>query len=211
MNRTGALFAFLIAANLLTSPLFAQAEAILAPLPPPVADASAPYIPLTLSQSYLWTLNQTFGAPALLRIATSASIDQYEKDPASWPSSTGGYIHRFASRIGRTAVAENVAFGVRALDREDPQYLHSGKTSFWKRVGYATGHTFAARNQHGALMPAYSTFIGEFSAPFVSDQWRPNGVVVGRELASGSLGVGLTVVQNLALEFWPDVKKAFRR
>jgi len=188
-----------------TARLLAQGDATLTPppSPAPATASTASFTPLTLSQSYTYTLGQMFGPSALFRITAVASRDQYDKDPDEWKSSTSGYAERVASRFGLIVVRENVAFAVRALDHEDPRYLRSGKTGFWRRVGYAAGHTF---------MPAWSTFLGEYSAPFIAQQWRPDGIEPGRELRSGTLGIGLTVVQNLGAEFWPDVKKKmFRR
>ena len=191
--------------------LFAQDPAAFVPVLDSTTDSAATYTPLTIRESYAYTTAEIFGAPTLFRVATTAAINQHENFPSGWASTPGGYALRVASTFGQIAVRENIAFGVRALDGEDPRYFRSGQGGFWKRTGYALGHTFTALNSKGHRMPAFSLLVADYSAPFIAQQWRPNGISMGRELATGSLGVSIIVTQNLLLEFWPDMRHAFRR
>jgi len=175
------------------------------------AAAAQDYKPLPLGDSYRYTLTQIFGPSALARVTANASLDQYDKDPGQWRSDPDGYFERLGSAFGRLAVRENVAFGVRALDGEDPRYSLSPGSGFWRRVAWATKHTFVAQNRQGKPMPALSLLVAEYASPFIAQQWRPGDLDPGRQMRSGTFGVGLTVLQNLGREFWPDIKKKFAR
>ena len=191
--------------------VMAQDEVTPAPEPDDTAESTPVYTPLSLGENYSYAVSRMFNVPTLLSIAGRAAVDHVTRDPAGWGSTSEAYALQFASRFGRVVVRENVAFGVRALDGEDPRYARSGKGGFWKRTGYATGHTFAVRNRHGGLMPAWSVLISNYTTPFIAQQWRPDGTLGGRELRGGSMGVGLAVTRNLYQEFWPDVLKRFHR
>jgi hypothetical protein len=204
---SGIFLAFLLT----TTTLLAGDDTAIAPAPGVTSDSATGYTPLSIREKYGYTTATTFGPATLFRVATTAAIEQRDNNPAAWASTPGGYALRAASAFGQIAVRENIAFGVRALDGEDPRYFRSGKGGLWKRTGYALGHTFTAVNAKGSLMPAWSMLAADYSAPFIARQWTPNATQsMNRELATGTLGVGVIVTQNLILEFWPDMRKAFR-
>ncbi len=165
------------------------------------------YVPLDVKGKYLYSVDQMFSFPRLLSIAIRAGVDQGTDTPIQWGGGTAGYAERFASHFGRSFLRENIAFGVRALDHEDPRYFVLGKGGLWKRTKYAVRQTFVVRNDHGSTMPAYSRFISTYSMPLISQAWRPEQFSVGRELGNGSIGMATGVGYNVFQEFWPDLKK----
>jgi hypothetical protein len=189
-------------------------DAILAK-PAPDADQDSnrdvDYTPLTNKERYYYSVDQIFSIPRLAGIIARASIDQASGTPGAWGGGTEGYALRLASHFGRAFVHENIAFAVRALDHEDPRYFVSGHGSTWTRIKYATKATFVVRNDNNEMMPAYSRFVADFTMPFISQAWHPEPIRAGRELASGSLGLGMGVVNNVVLEFWPDLKHKLHR
>jgi hypothetical protein len=164
----------------------------------------APFVPLTLGENYLFTLNKVFSPGSMFLYSLHASIDQAMIKPQAWGTGPGGYALRSANVFGRSFVRQNVAFGVRALDHEDPRYFVLGHGGGWTRVKYAIERTFVVRNDSGGNMPAYSLFASSFATPYIADEWRP-GVV--HPLRAGTLGVGFAVGSNVFQEFWPDIKK----
>jgi hypothetical protein len=169
------------------------------------------YVPLTLGQTYLWSVHQIFDWDVLFAVGAGAGLDHMHNDPSRWGHGFGGYADRLGSQAGMVVVRENLAFGVRALDHEDPRYVRSGQSGVLKRARYAMGQTFVARNAHGDTMPAYSIVASGFATPFVADAWRPEPVNAGRELRSGAMTIGMKAANNLFLEFWPDIRKKLRR
>ena len=169
------------------------------------------YVPLTLWQNYAWSLHQAFGPGQIFATAVGAAIDHSTNDPVKWGGGAEGYAERFASRLGRVAIREDIAFAVRAVDHEDPRYFRSAETGVWKRARYAAIRTFVVRNERGGTMPAYSLLLADFATPFIAQTWRPEPVNVGREIRGGAIGIGVAALGNLGKEFWPDIRKKFPR
>ncbi len=118
---------------------------------------------------------------------------------------------RVASRVGRLAVRENLAFGIRRLDHEDPRYVRSESHGVLSRTRHAVQQTFLARNREGHVMPAYSSLAADFATPFIAQTWHP-GVIRGtRELQSGGMAIGMSAFSNICTEFWPDIRKKLRK
>src|SRR5579872_2224325 len=173
---------------------------------PPVQTAPI-YTPLTLQQKYLFAMNNMIGAPALSLVLLKATFDHVADSPGKWGSDEGAFAVRYASRFGRSFVRQNLAFGVRALDGEDPRYFVSGHGSGWTRTRYAIGHTFVAKNDRGNWMPAYAMLVSNFGMPFIANEWRPDRHSVPREFRMGGVAVGFATGSSLWQEFWPDLRK----
>ena len=174
----------------------------------PVAE-DPPYVPLTLGQKYMFSFKKVFGPGAILSATLHASLDQAGKQPRDWgTASPDAFGVRMASRFGRSLIRQNIAFGVRAIDHEDPRYFVLGHGDAFKRTRYAMVHTFVVRNDNGTMMPAYSRFVADFGMPFIAQQWRPRRFqTVGEGLQAGSVAIGLAAGFNVGREFWPDIRK----
>jgi hypothetical protein len=184
----------------------------LAALPCCLAAQTQSPAPLTVQQKYDFTSKRVFGYSHLFWLAAHAEFEQARDQPREWGAETGGYGSRLASDFGRTFVRENIAFAVRAADREDPRYFPLGKGSIWTRTRYALRQTFFARRDDGEWMPAYSRFVADYATPFISRQWQPSRFRgAGQGFANGSIGIGVGLGSNLGQEFAPDLKKLVRR
>ncbi|HML15921.1 MAG TPA: hypothetical protein VK419_02800 [Bryobacteraceae bacterium] len=167
---------------------------------------SQAYIPLTLGQNYLFTADQVAGPGALFAVGIHGFLDEALNRPHQWGTGEGAIGLRIASDFGRRFLRQNIAFGVRALDHEDPRYFRSGQGNLLTRVRYATVHTFLVRNDHGSAMPAYSLFISSSTMPFIAQSWRPEPFSVGRGFAGDGVSIGFAMATNMWNEFWPDLR-----
>ena len=166
------------------------------------------YAPLTLAEKYKYSLNKVFGFPGLLSATLHATLDQADTRPHDWGLGSDAFGVRLASRFGRSLVRQSAAFGIRALDHEDPRYFVSGHGSHWKRTRYAIGRTFAVRKDDGSLMPAYSRLVADYGMPFIAEQWQPGRFRNFPEgLRAGSIALGIGAGMNIGREFWPDIRK----
>lgn len=165
------------------------------------------YVPLDLKQKFSYSATRVAGPSHMLWILTRSAMDQKQKRPAEWDTGMDAYGVRVASRFGRSLVRESVAFGVRAIDHEDPRYFRSQDSGVWKRTRYAVSRTFVVRNDNGGWMPAYSRFVSDYSMPFIAQLWRPEPFRASREFRSGTVALGLNMLANVGQEFWPDVRK----
>ena len=174
-------------------------------------DPQPAYVPLTLEQKYLFTLNKVTGSGGLAVVLLKSSVDQLREMPHQWGDNGESFAVRTAARFGRSFVRQNLAFGVRALDGEDPRFFVSGHGGKWERTKYAIGRSFMVRNDRGNLMPAYSLLVSCYATPFIANEWRPDRMSVPREFGSGTSALGFAVVSNVFQEFWPDIKKKLHR
>jgi hypothetical protein len=187
----------------------------------PAADASAPltsdqivaqvYIPLTLGQKYLYTFDKVLGPGELFADGFHGLLDYGLNKPRQWGTEGGSIGLRAASTFGRSFLRENIAFGVRGLDHEDPRYFRSGRGSFFVRTRYAAIHTFTVRKDNGSTMPAYSLYVAGSTMPFIAQSWRPEQFSVARGFGGGGTILGLAVVANVWNEFWPDIRAKLPR
>jgi hypothetical protein len=177
----------------------------------PVTVQTLSYTPLTLKQKYTYSLKLIFSGPRVISLLTRAGFDSTGKSSDGWGTGADAYGIRLASRFGRSLLRQNIAFGIRALDHEDPRYFPSQSHNAWKRTKDAMAQTFVCHNDNGNLMPAYSRFIADFGMPFVAQQWRPESTrTVAEGFRSGGISLGMGVGINVATEFWPDFKKELR-
>ncbi len=164
------------------------------------------YIPLTLEQKYMFTIARVAGPGPIIALGFHALIDDAMNRPRQWGTDEGSIGLRTASAFGRSFLRQNIAFGVRALDHEDPRYFRSGHGRTASRVRYAAVHTLTARNDNGSTMPAYSLFVSASTMPFIAQSWRPEPFGIGRGFRGAGIGIGVALAADLWHEFWPDVQ-----
>jgi hypothetical protein len=165
------------------------------------------YTPLDLRQKYFYSLNEMAGPSQWIGFAVHAALDQARKTPDAWGNGAGSFGVRMANHFGITFLRENIAFGVRAFDREDPRYFRMEKGTAWNRAKYAMTRTFIARKDDGGWMPAYSRLTADVATPFLAQAWRPDKFTMGRGFRGGSANIGISMGSNVWREFWPDLKK----
>jgi hypothetical protein len=174
----------------------------------------AAYVPLDLTHKFLYSINEMMGPTEWIGFTVHAALDQAQKSPSAWGSGIDSFGVRVASRFGRGFLRENIAFGIRALDHEDPRYFRMGTGTGRSRTKYALSRTFLARKDNvadgSAWMPAYSRFLSDFAMPFLAQTWRPEGFNVPRGFRQGSVAIGMGFASNLWTEFWPDIRKNFK-
>jgi len=169
--------------------------------------AALTYTPLDLRQKYFYSFNEMAGPSQWIGFAVHAALDQARKTPDAWGNGAGSFGVRMANHFGITFLRENIAFGVRAFDREDPRYFRMEKGTVRNRAKYALNRTFIARKDDGGWMPAYSRLTADVATPFLAQAWRPEKFGIGRGFRGASANIGIGVASNAWREFWPDLKK----
>jgi hypothetical protein len=70
--------------------------------------------------------------------------------------------------------------------------------------------TFVSRTPTGGSMPAFSRFVGVYSAGFIANAWEPRSQNdTGHALERGSTALLSSVGWHVFEEFWPDIRGAF--
>lgn len=163
--------------------------------------------PLTVGEKFKLSLKRSFDPLEFFRVSIGAGLDQWRDYPENWGGGWDSFGVRMASHLGQHLVKEEIEFGVEAFDHEDPRHRKSGLAGIWPRTRYAVVHTLLRQNDRGGLMPAYSRFVGDYGAGFISRQWYPARYqTVGQGLEAGTISLGLDVGMTVFREFWPSKK-----
>lgn len=176
-----------------------------------VSASDASYTPLTFGEKYLISLHRTVAPADWAGFALRSTLDQLWSRPVTWGSGPQSFGIQMASHFGLRLLNENLAFGVRAIDHEDPRYFRLGHGSVWRRTRFAIVHTFAVRNDNGSEMPAYSLFFASFATPAIAHEWRPGPFNPHREMGAGSIGVSVGIAESVWREFAPDLRQHLPR
>lgn len=170
------------------------------------------YVPPTQSERLRDYLNGTFGFGALNKSAASAEMSHVRNVPKEWGSHGAGYGTRLASAFGEHVVRGTLQYGASALLHEDNRYMRSGKQGFWKRTGYAISSTFLARRDNGTRRFSFSRVGSAGGAGLISRAWMPSSIAsAGAGVGTGGLFLAFDAGSNMFREFWPDIKRSFRR
>ena len=178
-------------------------------LPPKQPDdanvsSSAPE-PLTTREKYRLALKRSLDPVELVRISAGAAYNQARNYPSEWGQGWDAFGVRMASGFGQQLVKEQIAFGVWAIDHEDPRHRRSGLRGFWPRTRYAVLHTFIADRDGGGSMPAYSRFLGDYGAGYVSREWYPTRFHNFQQgFDAGSISLAFDIGTNVLREFIPS-------
>jgi hypothetical protein len=170
------------------------------------------FAPMTRSERFRKYLTGTFGPKAINKTTAAAEIMQLRDVPREWGKKPTGFRTRFGSAFGEHFVRGTLQYGASALLHEDNRYIRSGKQGFAKRTGYAIGSTFLTRRDDGSRHFAFSKIGSAGGAAAISRAWLPSSLVTAGSAASsfGTL-IAFDAGSNVFREFWPDLKRKFRR
>ena len=200
----------------------APADATQTPRAAGQPQAAASPAPLTAGQKIGRSLRSAFLKPTpYLTSAFAAGITQWrERRP---PNKTGGddladwgsrAARNFATASASTLFTEGF---YPALFKQDPRYERSQQKGFARRTLHAASLVFVTRGDGGRLQPNYSILAGETTASALANVWEhstPGHDRIGADATLRRFGSMLAtdMLTNVVFkEFWPDIKRIFRR
>ncbi len=143
----------------------------------------------------------------------SAGFGQLTNGDPKYGSDEGAFGERLGAAFLRQASMRFFCGSLLpALDHEDPRYYRKASGSYVGRALYAAEFTFVDRNDEGERAFNESNIAGHLAASALTMTYYPqssrNGEVVLRTWGTSIAGAA---VNNLFLEFWPDVANWIRR
>jgi hypothetical protein len=179
---------------------------------PATSDTTGPTSPqwkgLSVQEKLRYDWEHLFDVDNLVFAGIGAAFDQARDRPSEWGEGWGAFSERYASHVGYYIVQRSVMFPVQAIDHEDTRYFPSTKTSYKGRLADAFLHTIWRHNDSGGMMPAYSEFLGDYSAAAVSRMWWPAHYHTGSSIfIAGSDTILVDAGINVFHEFKPDIKR----
>jgi hypothetical protein len=181
------------------------------PLATPVEAVKAPVQPLDLKGKRDYFLKATFSPEAIGRIAFTSGFGQIGGSSA-WGDGVGGWGHRMGARYAEHITKRSIQFGIGALRGEDPRFFRSNKDGFWARTAFQLKRTVTVQMDSGNTSIAVGKLAGTFGANALSSYWdpsRPDPLKNG--LTSTGINLGTDLGTRMLREFWPDLKRLFKR
>jgi hypothetical protein len=131
--------------------------------------------------------------------------------------SYGGGMEGYGKRFGASlADSESGAFFGRflfpVLLHEDPRYLRSTSENTMPRIGYALSRVLVTRDDHGNKRINLSLILSVFASAGLGNAYYPRDQrSFGDTAARSGSDFANTAGMNVLREFWPDIKKKFRK
>lgn len=122
----------------------------------------------------------------------------------------GRYFWRtFADGVSGTFFTEAI---VPSITHEDPRYYTLGRGGFFRRFGYAVSRTVITKTDSGGLSFNWSEVAGNALEAGLSNAYYPPEERGMRQTARDwGAQMESAVLNNIAKEFWPDIRHGIRR
>lgn len=178
-----------------------------------IAPANQPYIPLTPEERWrLWAKNN-FVNPRSYARAFVFSIRQHQNNsPPEWGTGAEGYFKRAGSRYARLTLSSSIHHGVAGMLGHDPRYISCRDCKgVGRRLWHSFVYEFMTYNNAGRPVVNVGALAGQFGSEAIASTWIPNRTV-GVQLRKGLIEqVSIGWLSNVAKEFAPEIKRAFKR
>jgi hypothetical protein len=182
------------------------------PLATPVEAVQGTPEPLNLKGKTDYFLKSAFSTESLGRIALTTSLTSIGGTSEDWGTGTAAYGRRIGSRYAGHFAGSAVRFGVGALRGEDPRFYRSGKEGFWPRTGFVLSRTFVTKMDDGSTSIAAGRLAGTITSNTLQSYMRAqNDDPLKRGFTNAGISIGGDIAIRMVREFWPDIKKSFRR
>jgi hypothetical protein len=171
------------------------------------------YVPVDGAQRVEWIVDGTVGRRSLFVVGVLAAGWQTGfNSPSEWQQTWSGFGKRYAEREADVAISNTLEAGLGALWGEEPRYIPSGRRGIGPRARYAIKTAFLAQHRDGRLRPAWARYAGNVINNLIENSWLPPSVTTARQTAWRSgLGMLGRLGGNAWEEFWPDVRRRFRK
>jgi hypothetical protein len=154
----------------------------------------------------------TFSPASVGYAGLAAGFYQMTDSPAEWGQGASGFSKRFGSSVASSGIRGVLALGLDSTLHQDPRYFPSRSTGFWRRAGHALRGTIFTRTDGGGETLSTWRLGSAYGAAFISNRWYPDRYhTVRGGFADGSVWLGFDFANNMAAEFWPDIRRKISR
>jgi hypothetical protein len=166
--------------------------------------------PLRTRDKMMFWLHEEISPVSLLPAFVSAGYGQLTGFDPKYGSDAGGFGEKLGAAALRQASMRFFSDSLLpTLTHSDPRYFRKGYGPFKARSGYALKQLFFHQRDSGQSGFNYSDLFGRLGASALTATYYPqasvNAVVVFHTWGTSLAGAE---VNNLFLEFWPDIRDA---
>jgi hypothetical protein len=182
------------------------------PLATPVEAVQGIPAPLDFSGKTDYFFKSAFSPETLGRVGLTTSLGQIGGVDEEWGSGAGAYGRRLRNNYVRHLVSSSVRYGIGAARGEDPRFYRSGKEGFLPRAKFVLSRTFLVQMDNGTTSVAVGRIAGSFAGNSVAAFMRPGSHNTWSDgLTRTGISLGSDIGVRMLREFWPDIKRKFRR
>jgi len=175
-------------------------------------DPQSLFQPLSKQEKLDHFIHNTFGVRDVMERSVLAGLAQWRNSTPEWGQGVAGYGRRLSSNFGQYSIKKTLQFSIGAAMNEDPRYFSSTENGVWRRTLHAVSHTVMVRNDQNRRVFAVGRVTGTLGGSVISRVWHPDRLQTpGHALRNASLSVGTEAGWNVLREFWPEIKRAFRK
>jgi hypothetical protein len=169
--------------------------------------------PLTTKQKFDVTVRASFDVIEVPWYATLAAISQERNQEPTYGQGARGYGKRYLLAAADGTIEDfMVSAIVASAFREDPRYFQREKGGAWSRAGYAVSRLFVTRTDQGRAQVNFAEILGSATATGISDTYHPAGDrTLTHNLTSWGLQMSYDGIAIVAKEFWPDIRRKFKK
>ncbi len=175
-------------------------------------ESSIPFESITAKQKITIAAKDSFDWPVFPTAAAFAALYQIENQNPSFGQGMAGYAKRFGTAYGDQMIGNMMteAF-VPALFHQDPRYFRLGTGSKIHRTLYALWAIEAARMDSGRMSFNFSEWGGNAAAVAISNAYYPDTRDWHDNAERLGIACATDAFSNVLKEFWPDVKRKFKK
>ena len=168
--------------------------------------------PFTNRERVRLYVRELTGPETLGRTAAVALLAQARDLPPDWPQGARGLGYRAGSYYGLVAVDSSIKLGAGALLGEDTRYKRMGEGSTARRLMHALISTVVWRTPEGSIRPALARTGALYGSSMIAMTWYPERYTAfGDGLRIANYRLAYSAGFNMFREYWPDIRRLFRK
>jgi hypothetical protein len=177
-----------------------------------INDPEQPFSPISPGEKFA-LVEHYFDPFTFVFTSITAGIEQVSNEKAAYGQGVLGYWKRYGADFTDGFTNELFVTAVfPTILHEDPRYYRLGHGSGWKRTAYALSRILVTRTDSGGSRFNTSEFLGNFVSGALSITYYPQSERnMGGVLTRMSVEIGYDSLFNIMKEFYPDLKRKFRR
>jgi hypothetical protein len=173
---------------------------------------SIPFHTITAKQKITIAFKDSFDWPVYPTAALFATLYHIEDQNPSFGQGMAGYSKRFGTAYGDQMIGNMMTEGfVPALLHEDPRYFRLGEGTKKGRTWYALTRILVTRTDSGGKRFNTSEWGGNAAATAMSNLYYPDTRNASDNAQKLLIACATDAFSNVLKEFWPDVKRRFKK
>jgi hypothetical protein len=176
------------------------------------AEGSDLFRQISTEQKFAIATKDTFDYPSYGLAAAFAGLSQLQNDNPSFGQGLKGFARRYGSAVADQDLGNYMTEAILpSLLGEDPRYFRRGHGSFPGRAAYAASRVLVTRTDAGTSRFNTSEFLGNGIVASIGNLYYPDDTGLRYTAQRMFTQIGTDAFDNILKEFWPDVKRKWRK